>query len=385
MLVKNKLLLLLIAVCALALTACGELSGEGSDNTLKPVPLTKYKASLKLKERWSSSPLGTIDPISSSICLSAYQDHLFAADTAGRIVSVQATNGEVSWKNRVDSQISAGPSVAENLVVVATHGANLFGFDASNGKQLWRTNLPNQVFAIPLIYQNKVYVKTIDGKLLALSSATGKTLWSYDHGAPLMALHGSSAPVVANGNVIVGFSDGKLAALNSENGRLVWESVAAMPNGMSDVERIADIEATPLVMGNTLYVPSYQGKLLAINIHNGSLMWSTELATDRDITANQTHLFASDLRSHVFSFERFEGKQIWEQSQLEGRRLTAAAPLGQWVIVGDEEGYLHWLKQSDGSLVARIRADKSGISVKPLVIGNRLYVLTNKGKLYLFQ
>lgn len=384
MLVK-KLKLLGLSSLVFLLAGCGQLSGEGSDNTLKPVPLVKFKSSIVVKERWNSHPVKEINTIATSVCLTAYQNHLFAVDTDGRVVAIQADNGETAWKTRLDSQVSAGPAVDDNVVVVATHGARLFGINANNGKQLWQINLPNQVIAVPLVDNDRVFVKTIDGKLLALNAANGKTLWMYDHGAPLMAVHGNSAPVMSDNRLIVGFADGKLAALDSNNGRLIWESVAAMPGGMSDVERITDIDATPLVVGNTLYVTTYQGKLLAINAHNGNLIWSTDAAVDRDVAANQNHLFITDLSSHVFSFDRFDGKKGWEQSQLEGRHLTAPVLMGQWLIVGDEEGYLHWLSQRDGSLLARVRADKSGISVKPLVMGNRLYVLTNKGKLYLFQ
>jgi outer membrane protein assembly factor BamB len=55
--------------------------------------------------------------------------------------------------------------------------------------------------------------------------------------------------------------------------------------------------------------------------------------------------------------------------------------MGNFVVVGDFEGYLHWINVDDGNFAAREKVGGKGFSSGPLVVGNHLYVLTRKGKL----
>ena len=46
---------------------------------------------------------------------------------------------------------------------------------------------------------------------------------------------------------------------------------------------------------------------------------------------------------------------MWKQTALHQRALTAPVQQGNYLIVGDYEGYLHWLSKEDGHIVARAR------------------------------
>jgi hypothetical protein len=51
------------------------------------------------------------------------------------------------------------------------------------------------------------------------------------------------------------------------------------------------------------------------------------------------------------------------------------------VVVGDFEGYVHFLSNFDGSPVARVRLGKGMISGAPVVMGDKLFVQRETGSI----
>ena len=64
------------------------------------------------------------------------------------------------------------------------------------------------------------------------------------------------------------------------------------------------------------------------------------------------------------------------------RETAAPYALGEFVAVGDYEGYLHGLNREDGSFAARIRLGSGAIQTAPLEFDNGLLVQTRGGGLY---
>ena len=71
---------------------------------------------------------------------------------------------------------------------------------------------------------------------------------------------------------------------------------------------------------------------------------------------------------------------MWQQAGLARRNVTGAAIQGDYAVVGDFDGYLHWLKLSDGSFAARQRAGGDAIKAAPVVADGVLVVQTTGGE-----
>ncbi|KOR29289.1 hypothetical protein TI04_08995, partial [Achromatium sp. WMS2] len=67
--------------------------------------------------------------------------------------------------------------------------------------------------------------------------------------------------------------------------------------------------------------------------------------------------------------------------QLLYRHLSGTAVLGNSVIVGDFDGYIHWLAVTDGKLQARIRPSSSPQVSTPVVVDNVAYLYSDNGRL----
>jgi outer membrane protein assembly factor BamB len=53
--------------------------------------------------------------------------------------------------------------------------------------------------------------------------------------------------------------------------------------------------------------------------------------------------------------------------------------------MGDKQGYLHFLEQSSGQAIARVRVDSSGVSAAPIVANGLLIIQTRGGTLSAYR
>jgi outer membrane protein assembly factor BamB len=90
------------------------------------------------------------------------------------------------------------------------------------------------------------------------------------------------------------------------------------------------------------------------------------------VVGNQ--LIGVDEKSQVWAFDAGTGADMWKQDGLQYRWLTAPAVQGHYAVVGDLEGYVHWLDLKDGSFAARERLSRDAIRARPLVVGDTVFV-----------
>jgi outer membrane protein assembly factor BamB len=181
--------------------------------------------------------------------------------------------------------------------------------------------------------------------------------------------------------VLTGYASGKIAAVNLKNGRLLWETPVAQPQGRSEIERLIDVDAPALVSGRTLLAAAYQGKIVAVNLENGRLLWSRDISTYSALAVDSSNVYVSDVRGTVYALDLRSGSTVWKQDKLALRRLSAPAVTGNAVAVADFEGYVHWLAREDGRFLARERVVSAAVLVAPIADGDTVYVTSQNGYL----
>ena len=55
--------------------------------------------------------------------------------------------------------------------------------------------------------------------------------------------------------------------------------------------------------------------------------------------------------------------------------------LGDYVVVGDSEGYMYWISQTTGKIVAMQEVDDDGLYATPIIDGGLIYIQTRGGEL----
>ncbi len=352
------------------------------DNAEPPSPLVEFTPTITIKTLWTADIGSSDDTSHTKLIPVVYNELIFTASNEGLIQALNLANGEPLWEQKIDTPISGGPGIGEGLAIVGTQKGEVIALSEIDGTEKWRTQISSEILATPRINQGIVIVRTIDGKLFGLDSQNGNRIWIYERTrSSLLSLRGTSTPILVQDLIIAGFDNGKIALLELKTGKVLWETAIAIPSGRTELERMVDIDADPILKDNIVYVTSYQGHTVAIDLMKGGLLWQKRLSSYAGLGVDTNYLYVTDPNSHVHALKRFSGDDWWKQDKLQARGITAPVSIGDYVVVGDMEGYLHWMRQSDGGFVARHRIGKYPITLPPLVIDNTLIAYNSDGKI----
>jgi outer membrane protein assembly factor BamB len=382
--INNKLVIL--AVC-LSLQACSKVDDYilGKDNSPAPTALEPIKNNAKIKEKWSV-PIGKSQRGNANLKLKPeiVGNIIYTADASGLIQAVNKSNGKLLWAKNLNSGVVSGPTIAAGYIALGTDSSSVVLLKQSDGSELWQAKASGEVLSKPIISGNKVIAKTIDGNLYAFNLANGEKVWMAEHGAPSLILKASSSPVVAGNMVLVGYSDGKMDAIDLHTGHLVWQRSIAFASGASDVERLVDIDADPIVRGNVAYLASYQGYIGALSLTDGQFIWRKPASVYKNMTIDSQTLYLTDSDDIVWAINRQNGRVNWKQVALKARGLTEPVLMGNRLVIGDKTGLLHVIATQNGELISRSQVG-GAVATAPSVAGNSIYVMSTNGKLSRFS
>lgn len=353
----------------------------GKDNTPQPKELKEIQPKVKMAQNWTA-PVGKTRKTNEYLNIkpAIRGDIIYTADASGLVQAVSKKDGQIKWSTSLKNNIVSAPTVADGYLVVGTNASTLVLLNQSDGKEIWQNKVSAEVLAPPALSHQKVIAKTIDGKVYAIDAVNGKQLWVADHGAPSLVLKASSSPIIVDNLVLVGFSDGKLDALELQTGRLIWQRSIAYGMGASDVERLVDIDSDPIISNNVAYLATYQGYVGALSLSNGQFIWRKPASVYKNMLLSHNNLYFTDSNDVLWSLNSNTGQVNWKQTSLKARGLTAPALVGGNLVVGDKTGYLHILSTQTGELLGRSQLS-GGVTVSPSVSGKNMYVLTNNGTL----
>lgn len=367
----------------LLLQDCSWIRSWGDDD-LKPgdpLALTEFSPTLVTRKLWSTRIGDGIGRQRTQLRPVVSDGLVYAADYKGLLVAVDADNGRKRWEITTDLPFSGGPGVHGGSVYLGTQDGEVHAFDAENGASLWTATVSSEVLAAPVAGDGIVVVRSIDGRIFGLDENTGRRTWIYDHAVPLLTLRGNSRPLIRAGVVYIGYDGGEVVALNLSDGTLIWEQNVVSTEGRSELERLADIDGQLVYVASDLLVSSYKNRLASLAADSGRLLWFKDIASATGVSIDRINLAISDREDNVWLLDRRNGSTMWKLDSLANRALTRPEFMGNFVVVGDYDGYLHWIDASNGQFVARDKAGGDGFVSAPLVAGNRLYVLTRDGNL----
>lgn len=382
----KKLAFLGALLFSLLLSACNTFSGVGDDNRPAPTPLTIFTPELTPKILWTSRAGNGVKNDYLKLGPVVAANKVFIADANGKIIATDIKTGKRIWQTESEFALTSALATDENVLIAGTANGEVLAINIANGKIVWKTKVDDQILATPAIAQNTIIVKTINGNLYRLAENNGQVIWSYTHGSPTLILRGGSAPQINGDTVLAGFADGKLAAFRIDDGRLLWEQVVAEPQGVTQAAQMVDIVADLKLSNRVAYVGTYQGKIAAVNMQTGHILWQQTISTYTGLVLSNNTVFVTDAQGTLWAFARSNGNVLWRQKQLNYRDLTAPALMNGMVVVADAKGYVHWLSQRDGHFVARLQiGKKASIIATPLVVNKVLYLITTDGHLSAIQ
>ncbi|WP_024867953.1 outer membrane protein assembly factor BamB [Pseudoxanthomonas suwonensis] len=380
---------------ALALSGCSTMKGwfAGKDAEAKraaePAELVDFQATIKPRKIWSANLGDGEQRIGARQTPALADGRVYAAAAEGTVTALDLHTGKEAWRFKADKKdglrLAGGPGVGEGLVVVGGLGGEVIALDAANGSERWRAKVTSEVIVAPLVVQGLVIVRSNDGRISTFDASSGERRWFSEHELPPLTVRGNAPLAYGPGVLFSGNDDGTLTAIALQDGRVLWEQMVGTGEGRTELERMSDVDSAPLIDGTQLFASSFKNRTIAIDGPSGRPMWQSEHGGIGGMAAAPSGLLLSSPAGTVYMLDKYSGAALWSQPALARRSLTGPAVHGDYAVVADYDGYVHWLSLADGQFVARERVGGKAVKGQPQVADGILVVQNVEGGLTAFR
>ena len=372
------------------LSGCSLFSSE--EDVVKMSPLPTVENQFSPSTSWSTSVGGGIGDFYSNLHPAIADGVVYAADRKGTVKAVNASDGKEVWSvnlaekdgwfSRVPALLSGGLTVSGGHVYVGSEKAQAYALNTSDGSVAWQTRVAGEALSRPVVSDGMVLIHTSNGQLQALNETDGALKWTVNLDMPSLSLRGESAPSVAFGAAIVGGDNGRVSAVLMQQGQLIWQQRISQATGPTEIDRLNDVDTTPVIVNGVVYALAYNGNLTALDLRSGQIMWKRELGSVNNFIVDGNRIYMVDQTDRVLALSTEGGVTLWTQTALLHRLLTAPVLYNGSLVVGDSEGYMHWMNPQDGQFVAQQKVDSSGLLTDPVVADGQLLIQAKDGTLY---
>lgn len=375
------------------LSGCSLFNSEEDAVTMSPLP--KVENQFTPTKIWSSSVGDGVGGYYSRLHPAWQGFKVFAADRTGLVKAVDINSGKEIWKTNLAEKsgffskdkptlLSGGLTVFRSSVYVGSEKAQVYALNTEDGKVVWQAKVAGEVVSRPVVSDGLVLIHTTNGILQALDESNGVVKWTLNLDTPLLSLRGESAPAVAFGAAIVGGDNGRVSAVLIEQGQIIWQQRIAQVTGVTEIDRLNDVDITPVVVDGVVYALAYNGDFTALDLRTGRILWKRAFGSVNDFIINAGRIYLVDQNDRIIALRADSGITLWSQSELLHRNLTSPVMYNGYLIVGDAEGYLHWVNTDDGRFVVQQEVDNSGLLGEPVVASDKLMIQARSGKVYAF-
>lgn len=366
------------AICVGVLAGCAS-----EEDTVIMAPVPEVSSEFTPTTQWTSSIGKGVGQFYSKLSAEYAYDKVFVASRDGMVKALDPENGRLIWQADVEEDVSArlsgGITAGYGQVFIGSENGRVFAFDQETGELNWQAEVNGEVLAAPATDSNLVMVHTNKGTLLALDQVTGETKWTISTEVPNLTLRGNSAPVTASGGVFWGTANGRLAAAIVERGQLIWQQPIGKPQGATEIDRLVDVDASPLILGSSLYIVGYNGQLISFDLRSGEASWKRNYSSASNLASDASRIYVVTEQDHLIAVDARSGTELWSNEQLENRLVTAPVIIDAYLVVGDSEGYLYWLERDSGDIVSMQQVSSSGFAVGPTPLEDGYVLVTRNG------
>ena len=379
-----------IAMLALVLSGCSTVKGwfgnkKSDGKPVEPAELVDFTATAKVSKLWNTSVGKGEDRLGVRQGPVVADGKVYAAAIKGGVHALDLQTGKSVWTYKSDERLSGGPGAGDGLVVVGTLDGKVIALDASTGAEKWQAKVSSEVIAAPVIGQGLVLVRSNDGRVSALDAANGERRWFSTHDLPSLTVRGNAPVTLGPGVVFAGNDDGTLSAMALNDGRNLWNQVIGVPEGRTELERMADVDGPAVLDDTVVYATSFKKETVAIDGPTGRPLWARDNGGAGGLGLASGSVVVADPAGTVWALDKSSGAPLWSNDKLARRSLTAPTVQGDYVVVGDYDGYLHWLRLDNGEEAARERAGGKALRAKPVIVDGILLVQNVEGQMSAFQ
>lgn len=381
---------LLIGLVASALLA--GCSSETDSIIMAPLPQVENQFTPSIV--WDKSVGNGVEQFYSELAPAWDGSAVYAADRKGLVKALELDSGKEIWSvdlskrtgflsANLSALLSGGLTIDGDKIFIGTERGTVIALNKEDGQIVWDVEVAGEALSKPTVSNDLVMIHTSNGQLQALDVNSGEIKWTVNMDTPSLSLRGESAPAVAFGAAIVGGDNGRVSAVLLSQGQLIWQQRISQVTSSTEIGRLNDVDMSPIIDDGKVYAIAYNGTLAALDMRSGQILWKRELGSVNNMVLSGENLYLVDQNDRVLSVRKSDGVTLWTQEELLNRGLSAPEMYNGYLVVGDKEGYLHWLDMNTGGFVAQNKLNSSGIHARPVVASDKLMVQAKNGTVYL--
>jgi outer membrane protein assembly factor BamB len=317
-------------------------------------------------------------------------------------VTATTVDGQPVWSRNVMPSRAQARDASGGAVMVgggrvyATTGfGEIISLDATTGNVIWVQDLDAPVNASATLHGDLVYVVGRDSTAWALDVNDGRIRWQQS-GTPSVANFGGGAsPAVAGDTVILPFPSGEVVATYPEGGIRRWSAVVSGDRLGSAASLVTDIAGDPVVMGDRVYVGNFGGRIVALDIKDGSRIWTAGEGALSPVWPVGNAVFLINDVNELVRLDATTGNPVWRidlpnfTTGKTSRQRSVYAHYGPVLaggrlIVTSSDGVIRQFDPASGALLGTVELP-GGAASAPVVAGQVLYVVSKDGKLHAFR
>jgi outer membrane protein assembly factor BamB len=329
------------------------------------------------------------------------QGRIFTLD-AGATVTATSSAGGTLWSrdltpsaDRSDQATGGGIALADGVLYVSSTFGLLTALDAATGEIRWQQKLEATGSGTPTVQGDLVYLVSGGDTAWAIETANGRVRWQTSTSPDQANVLGGAAPVVTDKLAIFAFGNGELQATFRQGGLRVWDAIVSGQRRFSALSRVADITGDPVLAGDTLYVGTHSGRMVALNAANGERLWTATDGAISPVWVAGGSVFAISDRNELMRLDARDGTRIWgvklpnfterrPRRQVEVVAHYGPILAGGQLVVASNDGQLRFFDPVSGAQTHSVQVP-GGATSAPIVAGGTLYVVGARGQLHAFR
>lgn len=317
-------------------------------------------------------------------------EQIFVGSHFGTLMCIHRRTGYILWKFQAFGGIESSPVVYKENVLFGDSDGNIYSLRRSDGYNNWTYKVQGEVMGKITMHDNIALFSTSFNAIYALNADDGSWIWTHKRALPdEFSVRGVSTPVTDGKWVFAGLADGYLVAVDIERGKEIWKSM------LNQGERLLDIDASPILDGDLIYIPSFDGSLFCLEKDDGDMKWKFGQGGVSKVTLGKDAIYFSGNLGFIYALDRKNGKEIWKfdmreqdqrKSATESFRKKARVPtspvlIENFLLSVSSYGYFYVLDTNSGKVLWRYLPGY-GVSSEIVSIGREVYFLTNSAFLY---
>jgi len=294
-------------------------------------------------------------------------------------------SGDLIWKKDFNFKVSSGLAGDSDFLYFVTSEGYLWCLN-HDGKNLWKTYTGGQVLVSPMPNTSFVTVKLNFNKFVQINNIDGTIMWTYRAQTPPLTINSQGKMSFSNGAIYSGVPGGKLITIEAKTGLLVWEATVSQSKGVTEITRANDITSQPVIDGPIIYSVSSSGKIAAIDRRSSKTLWDRNLSSFVGLNLYGNDIILVNEIGSIYSLQNEAGKINWRNADLQFRNIGRGIIAAELIVVGDFDGYLHFIDPSDGKIINRIQLSDSQILDNIISVSDsKLIVMDADGNIHCLE